>query len=158
VATLRRSPARYLGDVPRNLQSWPKVWAFEGSRPLLAHGRLIDTMAGTVSAAQPASGRSLWLRRDRAARGARSLLPPVAAGAQLVVAARSGQLYALDVDTGMTVWAYALGRQLAASPVVARGWIYVTTTDGAVIGLRAGEPSLDGWHMWGGGPGHNGRS
>jgi len=155
VAVLRRSRARYLGDVPRDLQSWPKVWAFEGSRPLMFQGRLIDTMAGEVSATSP-GGERLWRRRDGARRGRRSLTAPVVAGSQVVFASRRGRVYALDIDTGMTVWAYDVGRRLAASPVVARGWVYLSTVDGAIIALEAGDPALDGWHMWGGGPGHNG--
>lgn len=156
LAELRRSPARYLGDVPRDLQSWPKVWAFEGSRPLMFQGRLVDTMAGEVSATHPKSGERLWRRDDGPRRGRRSLTAPVVAGSQVVVASRRGRVYALDIDTGMTVWAYDVGRRLAASPVVARGWVYLSTVDGAIIALEAGDPTLDGWHMWGGGPGHNG--
>ncbi len=156
LATLRRVEARYLRDVPRDLSSWPKVWAFEGSRPLLAHGRLVDTLAGTASAADPLSGKSLWQRRDAGSGGERSLLPPVVAGSQIVLASRKGAVYALDVDTGMTVWAYRTGHTIASSPIVARGWVYLASADGAVIALEVGGPALDGWHMWGGGPGHNG--
>jgi Ca-activated chloride channel family protein len=156
LATLRRVNARYLADIPRDLQSWPKVWAFEGSRPILAHGRLIDTMAGTASAADPRSGRSLWQRRHPGTTGQRSLFPPVLAGSQIVLASREGGVYALDLDTGMTVWAYRTGRPIASSPIVARGWVYLASTDGTLIGLEVGGPALDGWHMWGGGPGHNG--
>jgi len=155
LAVLRQTRASYLRDVPRDLQSWPKVWAFEGSRPLLVNGRLLDTMAGVVTATSPDTGKSLWRRPDSAA-GRRSLTAPVLAGSHVVFASRRGAVYALDVDTGMTVWAYDVGRKIAASPVVARGWVYLSTVDGSVIALQAGGPALDGWHMWGGSPGHNG--
>jgi Ca-activated chloride channel homolog len=156
--TLGRAPAKYIGDVPRSLESWPKVWAFEGSRPLHAFGRLVDTMAGVASAADPRTGKLLWRRTDSHALGARSLTPPVVAGSQILFASRKGTLYALDIDTGMTVFAYDLGRPVAASPVVARGWVYLTTSEGSVIGLEVGDRSLDGWRMWGGSPSHNGRA
>ncbi len=154
---LRIAPARYLADVPRDLSSWPKVWAFEGSRPMLLGGRLVDTMAGEVTAMDPADGRPLWRRKASGKRRAgRTFAPPILAGSQVIVASYKGQLHALDVDTGMTVWAYDLGRKLASSPVVARGWVYLTSTDGSVVALKVGGAALDGWHMWGGGPGHNG--
>ena len=156
LTTLRTSRARYLGDVPRTLNSWPKVWAFEGSRPLLAFGRFVDTMGGAVSASNPLSGKVLWQRRDAKASARRTLTLPVLAGTQVIAASRKGTVYALDIDTGMTVWAYDLGRQVASAPVVARGWIYLSSSDGSVIALNVGSPGLDGWHMWGGGPGHNG--
>jgi outer membrane protein assembly factor BamB len=156
LTVLKHSRAAYLADVPRNLDSWPKVWAFEGSRPLLAAGRLLDTMAGVASATSPKTGTSLWRRRDARA-GRRSLTPPVVAGSQLIFASRKGAVYALDIDTGMTVWAYDLGRPIAASPVVAKGWVYLSTGDGSIIALEAGGPAMDGWHMWGGSPAHNGK-
>ena len=157
LSTLRSSRARYLGDVPRTLKSWPRVWAFEGSRPLLALGRFVDTMAGRISAAHPVSGKLLWQRQDRATLGRRSLTLPVLAGTQVITASRAGKVYALDIDTGMTVWAYDLGRPLASAPVVARGWVYLSSTRGEVIALKLGHrQALDGWHMWGGGPAHNG--
>jgi Ca-activated chloride channel family protein len=158
LAILRQSPAPYHADIPRTLTSWPKVWAFEGSRPMLAHGRLLDTMAGVVHAAHPQTGRTLWRRSDPAAHRQRTLLPPVLAGSQVVVASRRGRVLALDIDTGMTVWAYDLGRRIASSPTVAHGWVYLCATDGSVIALNTKNPGTDGWHMWGGGPGHTGRS
>ncbi len=153
---LRIAPARYAADVPRDLSSWPKVWAFEGSRPMLLGGRLVDTMGGEVVAMDPADGRPLWRRKRDGAGRTRTFAPPILAGSQVIVAGYGGEVYALDVDTGMTVWAYDLGRKLAAAPVVARGWLYLTSTGGAVVAMQVGGAELDGWHMWGGGPGHNG--
>jgi Ca-activated chloride channel homolog len=97
---------------------------------------------------------------DAALRGGRwrerSVGAVAVAGPEVVVATRRGEIYGLDVDTGYTLWAYQLGKGIAAQPIVARGWVYATTVDGAVIGLEVGDASLDGWHMWGGGPAHNG--
>ena len=68
---------------------------------------------------------------------------------------RAGQLFGLDVDTGYTLWAYDVGHAVVAQPIVARGWVYVATTDGQVIALEVADTSLDGWHMFGGNPRHN---
>jgi hypothetical protein len=73
-----------------------------------------------------------------------------------VVSTHDGQLFGLDIDTGYTLWAYAIGRDVVAEPVIARGWVYATTKDGYVIALNVGDSSLDGWHMFGGTPAHNG--
>jgi Ca-activated chloride channel family protein len=78
------------------------------------------------------------------------------AGAQVVVSTRDGAIFGLDVDTGYTLWAYDLGKKIVAEPVIADGWVYATTTDGTVVALQVADSSLDGWHMWGGNPQHNG--
>jgi len=156
LSTLRASRARYLGDVPRRSEDYQGVWAFEGSRPLVALGRFVDTMGGLVSASHPRTGKVLWQRKDPRARARRTLTQPVLAGNQVIAASRRGKVYALDVDTGMTVWAYDLGRRVASAPVVAHGWVYLSSADGAVVALQVGDRSVDGWHMWGGGPAHNG--
>ena len=70
-----------------------------------------------------------------------------------MVATRGGEVYGLDVDTGYTLWSFGLGKRIVAQPVVAKGWVYATTTDGTVIALQVGDESLDGWHMWGGNDG-----
>lgn len=54
------------------------------------------------------------------------------------------------------MWAYAIDHAVVAQPIVARGWVYPTTPDGRVVGLQVADASLDGWHMYGGGPHHNG--
>ena len=96
------------------------------------------------------------MRRYAPAEAQRSVGAVAVAGSQLVVATRKGEVFGLDIDTGYTVWAYATGAQIVAQPIVAKGWVYVSTTDGQVIALEVADASLDGWHMWGGDPHHNG--
>jgi Ca-activated chloride channel family protein len=79
-------------------------------------------------------------------------------GSQLVVGTRGGDVFGLDIDTGMTTWAYNVGEPIAFQPAVANGWVYLATARGKVLGLEVGDPSLDGWHMWGGNAEHNGLS
>ena len=45
---------------------------------------------------------------------------------------------------------------MIAEPVIARGWVYASTEDGYVVALQVGDPTLDGWHMFGGNPRHDG--
>jgi Ca-activated chloride channel family protein len=152
----RALAAPYLADVPRGLDDWKKVWAFEGSRPLVARGVRYVARGGTVEADDAASGAAYWIRTDAAARGARSLGTVALAGPEIVVSTRAGRLYGLDVDTGYTLWAYDIGHPVLAQPIVARGWVVVATTDGLVVALQVADPTLDGWHMFGGNARHNG--
>ena len=147
---------RQAADVPVNLDSWPRLWAFEGSRPVVMGGVRYVAMAGELRATDAASGAPLWARRFAAAPVSRSLGAVALAGAAVVVATSDGQLYGVDVDTGYTLWAYDLGQPVVAQPIVAGGWVYATTAKGYVVGLAVADPTLDGWHMFGGSPGHNG--
>ncbi len=156
-AILRSGPAAtapWLGDVPRDMNDWQKVWGFEGSRPVLAAGVLYQSMGGELVARDPQSLAPFWTRDGKA--GQRSLGAVAVAGPQVVVATRAGEIYGLDVDTGYTLWAYAIGKPVFAQPVIAKGWVYATTGDGEVVALHVGDATLDGWHMWGGSPGHDG--
>ena len=156
IASHGSSDGKYLGDVPKDLNDWKKVWAFEGSRPAVLHGVRYVAMGGRIEASDAASGELLWVRRYAPAEDQRSVGAVAVAGSQLVVATRKGEVFGLDIDTGYTVWAYATGAQIVAQPIVAKGWVYVSTTDGQVIALEVADASLDGWHMWGGDPHHNG--
>ena len=152
---VRAQHAKYLGDVPADLRDWKKVWSFEGSRPVVVGGLQVEATGGTVRAADAKTGAPLWTRRFAPAEHDRSLGSLAVAGPQVVVATRTGDLYGLDVDTGYTIWSVATGKRIVAQPIVAKGWVYASTEDGSVIGLEIADASLDGWHMWGGGPGHN---
>lgn len=148
--------AAYLGDVPRDLGDWKKVWAFEGSRPVVLGGVKYEAMGGLVRASDPLSGDPMWIRRYAAGEGKRSTGAVAVAGPQVVVSTRKGEVFGLDIDTGYTLWSYGIGHEVVAQPIVARGWIYAATTDGTVVALNVADTSLDGWHMWGGDPHHNG--
>jgi Ca-activated chloride channel family protein len=150
----RAAAAPWLGDVPRGMDDWQKVWGFEGSRPVLAGGVLYQAKGDELAAIDPRTLEPFWSRSGKP--GGRSLGAVAVAGPQVVVATRAGDLYGLDVDTGYTLWAVALGRPVFAQPIIARGWVYATTAAGEVIALHVGDATLDGWHMWGGGPGHDG--
>ncbi|HEY4058667.1 MAG TPA: PQQ-binding-like beta-propeller repeat protein, partial [Kofleriaceae bacterium] len=56
-----------------------------------------------------------------------------------------------------TLWSYDIGHRVIAEPIVAKGWVYAGTADGYVIALNVADATLDGWHMFGGNPQHDGR-
>ena len=156
-----QSAGRHAGDVPGDAGapggSWKQVWAFEGSRPVVDRGVRYVAMGGEIRATDAATGELVWQRRYPGASADRRSVGSVAlAGSEVVIATRDGKLFGLDVDTGYTLWSYAIGHRVIAEPVIARGWVYASTEDGYVVALQVGDPTLDGWHMFGGNPRHDG--
>lgn len=130
-------------------------WSYEGSRPTVARGRMYQTIGNEVQARDD-RGRLLWRRAYTEDASTRPASSPAVVGSQLVFGTRQGHLYGLDVDTGMTAWAWDVGEPIAAQPTVAHGWVYASTEQGGVFAIEAADPTLDGWHMWGGSASHDG--
>jgi outer membrane protein assembly factor BamB len=150
------STGSYTGDVPTNLADWKSVWAFEGSRPVVDRGIRYVAMGNEVHASNALSGDAIWSRRYPGDANKRSLGSIALAGSAVVVSSRDGKIFGLDVDTGYTLWSYDIGLRIAAEPVIAKGWLYATTTDGYVVALDVADPTLDGWHNFGGNAQKNG--
>ncbi|MBX3275001.1 MAG: PQQ-binding-like beta-propeller repeat protein [Sandaracinaceae bacterium] len=131
-------------------------WAYEGSRPTVVDGRSYQTIGNEVHCRDVRTGALLWRRQYTQDSSARAASPPAVAGGQLVFGTRQGQLFALDVDTGLTAWTYEVGEPIAAQPSIAHGWVYAATTQSGLVALEVADPAFDGWHMWGGSAGHNG--
>ena len=151
------SSGHYAWDVPTDIRDWKTVWAFEGSRPVIERGVRYVAMGGEIQASDAATGEALWQRRYATRTGVRSVSSVALASSEIVVATREGTLFGLDIDTGYTLWSYDLGHRVVAEPIVAKGWIYAATTDGFVVALNVADPTLDGWHMFGGNPQHDGQ-
>lgn len=134
----------------------PAGWGYEGSRPTIVDGRSYQTIGDEVHARDARSGELLWRRQYTRRVRRRPATPPAVAGGQLVFGTRDGELFGLDIDTGLTAWAYDVGEPITSQPTVAGGWVYASTTRGGVVGIEVGDRSLDGWHMWGGNAAHNG--
>jgi outer membrane protein assembly factor BamB len=150
------SQGSYAWDVPRDGSDARAVWSFEGSRPVVDRGVRYVAMGGEIRASRADSGEALWRRRYPDLSDARSLGSVALAGSQIVVSTRDGKLFGLDIDTGYTLWSYAIGHRVRAEPVIAKGWVYAATEDGHVVALEVADPTLDGWHMFGGNPAHDG--
>ena len=131
-------------------------WAYEGSRPTVIDGRMYQAVGNEVQARDARSGELLWRRRYTDDTNVRPSTAPAIAGAQLVFGTRDGVLFGLDIDTGMTTFAYDVGEPIGAEPTVAHGWVYAATTRGAVVGLELDDETIDGWYMWGGNAKHTG--
>ena len=150
------SRGAYAWDVPADTSDWKRVWAFEGSRPVVDRGVRYVAMGGEIHATDARTGEALWHRRYQGKADQRALSSVAIAGSNVVFATRDGKLFGLDIDTGYTLWSYDLGMRVIAEPIIAKGWVYASTDDGHVVALDIADPTLDGWHMFGGNPHHNG--
>lgn len=133
-------------------------WGYEGSRATIVDGRSYQTIGNEVQSRDATTGELLWRRRyaEASPRADRPASPPAIAGSQLVFGTREGVLYGLDIDTGMTTWAYEVGEPIVTQPTVAHGWVYAATARGGVVALEVSDAQFDGWHQWGGNAAHNG--
>lgn len=150
-----RVAARYVAQRPDTGGTEPG-WAWEGSRPAAADGRVYQAMGDEIVARSQATGEVVWRKRNPMGGAARGVTSPAVVGSQLVVGTRGGDLFGLDIDSGQTTWALRVGEPIGFQPTVANGWVYVATARGKVIGLEIGDRELDGWHMWGGNAAHTG--
>ncbi len=143
---------------PANTGGVEAGWSFEGSHPSYAEGRLYYAMGNTLSARDAQTGRVVWERHYPHEFAQRGMTSPAVVAGSLVMGTRNGDVFGLDIDSGMTTWAYHVGEPIAFQPTVANGWVYTTTTRGKLVALEVAERGFDGWHMWGGNPQHAGPS
>ncbi len=147
--------ARYAVQRP-DTYGVPAGWGYEGSRPVLAGGRAYYAMGTELRAKDLRTGEEVWRRDYPGTTATRGVTPPAVVGGTLVVGTRGGEVFGVDVDTGLTTFAWKIGEPIGFQPIVANGWVYVTTATGRVVGLEVGDRGWGGWHMWGGNPQHTG--
>lgn len=137
------------------------VWSYQGSRPVVAAGRIYTAMGDTVECLDARTERRLWRKEMHAARDKGELLdagltPPAVVNGKLFLGTSRGELLCLSAATGEKLWSVALGEPVAFQPVVARGRAYVATNRGTLFCVETGDPRDDGWLMWGANPAHTG--
>jgi outer membrane protein assembly factor BamB len=145
--------AKSPGDVPEDAGTG--VWAFEGARPVVVGGVRYAAMPSSVEARDVRTGEVIWTRESPKADTTRKVNSVVVAGSLVMVATRDGQVLALDKATGSQRMAFSFGTPITAQPVVANGWMYISTARGQVLAFDLGSKAIDGWHMWGGNAQHN---
>ena len=137
------------------------IWSYQGSKPFVVNGRLYSSMGDTTQCVDAPSGRVIWARNLRDARRPGYLddilTPPAVVNGKVFVGTRWGWVYALNAETGETIWQVDIGEPVSFQPAVAMGRVYVGTDRGSVFSLETGDPRDDGWTMWGGNARHNGR-
>jgi outer membrane protein assembly factor BamB len=143
------------------------VWAYQGSKPFVARGRLYAAHGDTVSAADPGSDQVFWKK----VLGAKSktsadpdpdlldspLTPPAIVNNKLFFGSVHGAVHCLSAETGDELWSVPLGEPVIFQPAVAGGRVYAATDAGSLYCFETGDPKDDGWCMWGADATHNGR-
>src|SRR5581483_78298 len=110
-----------------------RLWAYEGDPswsagpPVVANGVVYFTgNDGNLYAVDASTGKTLWVHDGVGSTPA----PAVVGGMVFVSSARN--LYALNATTGKQVWNFAVGTNelLSASPAVANGVVYISSSVG----------------------------
>ena len=135
------------------------IWEFQGSRPTVVKGKSFLTQGDVVRGLDRRSGHVLWERKlagDAAGAGGHLGTPPAFAGGKLVIGTAAGEVVGYAAEGGAELFRVATGEEIRFQPALAGGRIFVGTAGGTLFSIESGDPALDGWTMWGGGPGHNG--
>jgi len=135
------------------------IWEFQGSRPTIVKDRSYVTQGDVVRGLDRKSGRVLWERRlagDASKVGGHLGTPPAYAGGKLVVGTAQGDVVGYAPDGGAELFRVATGEEIRFQPALVGGRIFVGTAGGTLLAIESGDPTLDGWTMWGGGPEHDG--
>lgn len=135
------------------------VWAYQGSRPLVAAGISYAAMGDAVRAVDVKSGKIIWEKRYRPKEeiGGRVLTPPAKAGDNLYFASTDGDVICVRAGDGDEIWRFSVGEPVRFQPAVMDGKVYVGTDNGNIFCVDVADPAAHGWAMWGGKAGHNGR-
>jgi outer membrane protein assembly factor BamB len=115
------------------------------AQPVVAGGRVYAMdAAATVSAYDAGSGGRVWRRElIEDADGVFGGGAAVADG-RLFVTTGAGRLFALDAETGETLWTYAASAPMRAGPTVRDGRVYAVSVVNETVALSA----EDGTELW----------
>jgi Ca-activated chloride channel family protein len=135
------------------------LWEYQGSRPMLAKGKLYSTFGDAINCTDPATEKAVWehkLDGDLEKLGGHLATPPSLAGDKLYVGTATGYLAVYNSKDGSLVWKVKIGEPIRFQPAVMNGWVYVGTTQGNIYAFETQDASATGWSMWGGSAAHNG--
>ena len=114
------------------------LWEFQGSRPCVINGKLFLTQGDQVVALDPDSGDELWTKDiagDLKRIGGHLAAPPSPAGKKLYVATSTGDIVVLSQKNGNTEDVIKIGSAMRFQPALAKGMLFVGTSDGQLIGI-----------------------
>lgn len=132
---------------------------FQGSRPVVVDGVLYQVTGDELEATDAEKGHTLWKWRcEHRSVAERALTPPAVANGRVWVGTWEGRIVSFEAATGEVRWSVDVGAPVHWQPAIAGGSVFAGLEDGSLVSFRTGDPSDDGWPMWGGGPGHNGLS
>jgi outer membrane protein assembly factor BamB len=100
--------------------------------------------SGYSTSTAPKTNQTLW----KYGTGSVRTSPDVANGIVYVGSATDGNVYALNMTTGVTVWQFKTGNAVYSSPAVANGIVYVGSSDDDVYALNATTSAVTNRLVW----------
>lgn len=126
--------------------------AFQGSRVLNYKGWNYNTMGNELICSNPETGEESWkmtLDGDMENAGGFMGTPPIGIDNYVIVATFTGDILIINKKDGSIEEKYETDFNFRTQPIVAKGWIYATATNGKLIAIDTGNKKLDGWYTWG---------
>ncbi len=133
-------------------------WAYQGSRPVLRDGQLLNAQGRYINSVAAASGATGWRAKVTGSGlddDAQVFSPPALGREYMYLTSSAGHIVSVRQRDGRLGFAYAFNRPMAFQPALANGNVYVGTVDGLLICLKTGAADADGWYAWGGNAQHN---
>src|SRR6185295_5398163 len=75
--------------------------------------------------------------------------PRAYAAGRLVLGTAPGEVLVVAAESGEVLVRDSLREQIRFQPALVGGWAYFGTVSGTLVAVDLGDPSLDGWTMWG---------
>ena len=133
-------------------------WAFQGSRAAHNQDSLFNAQGRYLNSVSVKDGKAQWqaeVEGSKITNTAQLFAPPALGHDYMYLAGANGVLISVRQKDGAMGFAYSLGKPIAFQPALAKGNIYVGTTDGSLICLKTGNTDAEGWYSWGGNAQHN---
>jgi len=153
-------PAAKLAQANDNLGVSTVVgaWAYQGSRAAVSKGQILNAQGNYINSVRASDGSQSWQAEvvgSHAAPGGQIFSPPAVGRDYLYLAGADGHLLSVNQSDGGVGFSYAMKAPIAFQPALAKGNLYVGTSDGRLICLKTGNKDADGWYAWGGNAQHN---
>lgn len=133
--------------------------SFQGARVLNYKDNNYSLRGDSLMCVTAKGGEPLWgikLKGDLKKAGGFVGTPPLAVSGRLIIGTIEGDIVVYDARSGKEKSRYATGLPIRQQPVVDEGWIYAGTTQGKIVAIDTGDPTLTGWPVWGGDAAHSG--
>jgi outer membrane protein assembly factor BamB len=134
------------------------AWAYQGSRAAVSKGQILNAQGNYINSVRASDGRQSWQAEvvgSRGVPGGQVFSPPAVGRDYLYLAGAAGNLVSVQQSNGAVGFSYAMKAPIAFQPTLAKGNVYVGTSDGRLICLKTGNKDADGWYAWGGNAQHN---
>lgn len=133
-------------------------WAYQGSRATYRKGQIMNAQGNALNSYSDKESRLTW-KAEASGRNisadSQVFSPPALGSKNMYLCTAQGHLLSVDQKSGAVQFQYATSQPMPFQPALARGNLYVGTSNGLLICLKTGQKDADGWTAWGGNAQHN---